>query len=246
MNREEYEIMYRMEHSHWWYRGMESITRALLDRCRGHKANLRILDAGCGTGAAMTSYLSEYGMVTGFDFSCEALKYAVMRGAARLVRASVTHVPFASGSFDLVTSFDVLYERGVSDDRTALRELTRVLAPGGSLLLRLPAYNWLRGRHDEAVHARHRYVRREVEALLRQAGLKLEHVSYANMILFPMVLIKRLAERILPAGEIRSDLTMRAGFLNAPLAAILSAESGFVARRRAPFGSSIVAIGRKP
>ncbi len=246
MNREEYGIMYRAEATHWWYRGMAQITRSLLRRCTARGANLRILDAGCGTGGAMTTYLAEFGRVTGFDLSGDALKYAALRGARRLVRASVTQIPFASESFDLVTSFDVLYERGVPDDASAMRELARVLTPGGHVLLRLPAYDWLRGRHDEAVHARHRYTRHEVEELLHQAGLNVDHVSYANMFLFPLVLAKRLSERLHAGADVRSDLTLGAGPFNTALAAILSVEAPLVARTGAPFGLSVVAIATKP
>ncbi len=246
MNREEYGIMYRAETTHWWYRGMARITRSLLRRCTTRGANLRILDAGCGTGGAMATYLAEFGRVTGFDLSGDALEYAALRGARSLVRASVTQIPFASESFDLVTSFDVLYERGVPDDASAMKELARVLAPGGHVLLRLPAYDWLRGRHDEAVHSRHRYTRHEVEALLYQAGLNVDHVSYANMFLFPLALAKRLSERLHAGGDVRSDLTLGAGPFNTVLAAILSAEAPLVAHTGAPFGLSVVAIATKP
>jgi ubiquinone/menaquinone biosynthesis C-methylase UbiE len=246
MNPEEYDIMYRAERNHWWYLGMERITRALLDRCTAGEPGLRILDAGCGTGAAMTTYLAEYGRVTGFDLSREALRYAALRGARRLVQASVMHIPFPAGSFDLVTSFDVLYERGVQDDSAALREFARVLAPGGHLLLRLPAHDWLRGRHDEAVHSRHRYNRREVVTLLREARLNLDLVSYANMFLFPFVWVKRFGERFWAQREAESDLTLSTGPFNRLLAALLSAEARLVVHHGLPLGSSVVALAAKP
>ena len=80
MEREEYEIMSRAEESHWWYVGMAAITRSILDTwCKGG-ANLRILDAGCGTGGAM-SWLSEYGDTTGLDLSPHALSSCRLQGA---------------------------------------------------------------------------------------------------------------------------------------------------------------------
>ncbi|NCP86684.1 MAG: hypothetical protein CO094_00785 [Anaerolineae bacterium CG_4_9_14_3_um_filter_57_17] len=144
----EYERMFQVETRHWWYLGMQTITRSLLNRFLAPTASRKILDAGCGTGAAMSTYLAEYGNVTGMDFSPLALKGCQTRNLSWLAQASVTAVPFSAESFDLITSFDVLYERAVASDTLALTEFFRVLRPGGLLLLRLPAYNWLRGQHD--------------------------------------------------------------------------------------------------
>jgi SAM-dependent methyltransferase len=241
---QEYEIMYRVERSHWWYGGMESITRGLLNRWYRPAQGLRILDAGCGTGAAMTTYLAEYGQVTGFDLSRIALDFCRLRSAQRLACASDVALPFASESFDLVTSFDVLYERAVSSDSLAIQESRRVLCPGGRLLLRLPAYNWLRSQHDEAVHTARRYASEQVAALLRENGFVVERLSYANMFLFPLALLKRMTEWILPKNA-ASDLSLDAGRVNGVLKTILSAEAPLVARGHLPFGLSVFAVGRK-
>ncbi|MGB9870561.1 MAG: class I SAM-dependent methyltransferase [Anaerolineae bacterium] len=246
MNPEEYVIMYRVEDTHWWCRGMARITRALLNRWYRPGAGLRILDAGCGTGGAMASYLRDYGEVTGFDFAGEALHFCRLRGATRLARASVVEVPFADESFDLVVSFDVLCERAVRDDMAALREFHRVLVSGGRVLLRLPAYDWLRGWHDVAVHIRHRYTCDEIARRLREAGFQVDHLSYANMALFPAALVKRTAERLFSRLDGPSDLALEFGPLNGPLKAVLSAEAPLVARWGLPFGLSVVAVGRKP
>ncbi len=246
MNPEEYAIMYQVEDHHWWYRGMARITRALLDRRYRPGVGLRILDAGCGTGGAMASYLRDYGEVMGFDFAGEALHFCRLRGATRLARASVVEIPFADESFDLVVSFDVLCERAVRSDLAALREFYRVLVPGGRVLLRLPAYDWLRGRHDVAVHIQHRYTRGEIARRLQDAGFQVEYLSYANMFLFPAALVKRTAERVLARQEGPSDLTLNVGPLNGLLEAVLLVEARLIARQRLPFGLTVIAIGRKP
>jgi SAM-dependent methyltransferase len=245
MNHEEYAVMYRVEDRHWWYLGMERITCDLLERAlppEGEARSLKLLDAGCGTGAVM-KYLARYGEVTGIDLSAEAVKLSRQRGHARLARASVLQIPLASGRFDVVVSFDVISEAGVAD-RPALCEFARVLKPGGLALLRLPAYTWLRGRHDVAVNVAHRYTRGEVMARLRESGLTPLHTSYANTFLFPIAAAKRWSERFQPQQR-GSDLTLNPGTLNGVLRAILSAEAPLVKSIGLPFGLTITALARK-
>ena len=162
MNFEEYEVMYQVEDHHWWYLGMEQITCRVLERYLPRtRSALKILDAGCGTGAVM-KYLCPYGAVTGFDFSAEALRFSQKRAHTRLAQASVLEIPFASNRFDLIVSFDVICEMGVNDEQ-ALLEFWRILKPGGLVMLRLPAYDWLHGKHDVATHISHRYTRGEIK-----------------------------------------------------------------------------------
>lgn len=243
VEREEYEVMYRVEDSLWWYRGMEAISRAVLERTYARDSHLRILDAGCGTGAVL-SYLADYGAATGMDFSPHALRFSLQRGHRRLSRGSVNTLPFADDSFDLLTSFDVLCVNGV-DDGQALREFRRVLAPGGRVFLRLPAYNWLRGAHDRAVNIRHRYTAADLRQRIAAAGLLVEHLSYANMWLLPLAVAKRWAERLFPRQE-GSDLTLDIGPLNGLFRAVLSSEAKWVARRGLPLGLTVVAVARRP
>jgi SAM-dependent methyltransferase len=143
--------MFSVEDRHWWYVGMKQITVTLVSYFYPDRRDLAILDAGCGTGAT-TKALGAFGTVTGCDLSALALHYCRKRGLAHLGQASIVSLPFPDNSFDLVTSFDVLYHRAVADYSQALEEFYRVLRPGGLVLLRLPAYDWLRGRHDEAIH----------------------------------------------------------------------------------------------
>lgn len=245
MDPREYELMYRVEDRHWWYRGMASITRAVITQWVKPAVQIKILDAGCGTGAAMTTYLAEFGEVTGVDLYSQALEFSRKRNASRLARASVLNLPFASASYDLVTSFDVLYERGVSDEVAALREFSRVLRGDGKVLLRLPAYDWLRGRHDVRVYTRRRYTAGLVRRMLSESGFVVEHLSYANMFLFPLAVLKRLGERFNSSGKDDSDLSMDAGLLNSIFESILTSEAGLVSRVSLPYGLSVIAIARK-
>jgi hypothetical protein len=113
------------------------------------------------------------------------------------------------------------------------------------LVLRLPAYNWLRGQHDVAVRVRHRYTKQGIAERLRLAGFGVEYLSYANMFLFPVALVKRLSERLWPPHSDHSDLALGVGPFNGLLTSILSAEAPLVARVGLPFGLTVVAVGRK-
>jgi SAM-dependent methyltransferase len=239
----EHEVMYHVEDHHWWYLGMEQITCSLLNHTLERIRDLNILDAGCGTGAVM-KYLAPYGRVAGFDFAREALNYCRQRGHRRLARASVCALPFAADTFDLIVSFDVICQLGV-EDRPALSEFARVLKPKGYILLRLPAYQWLYGKHDIAVRVGHRYTRPEIKRKLASSGLRPIRLSYANTFLFPIAVLKRLGERLIAPERPSSELTVNLGALNGVLRAILSAESPLIRTVGLPFGLTVVALAVK-
>jgi SAM-dependent methyltransferase len=246
MERSEYAVMAAVEERHWWYGGMRAIAAALLDEAYCGRHDLHILDAGCGTGGN-ARFLRRYGRVVGIDLAAEALDLGGERLPGVLARASVLDIPFADARFDLVTSFDVLYHRAVPDERRALRETARVLRPGGRLLIRLPAYEFLRSKHDRAVHTRRRYTVGAARALLSTGGFAVERCSYVNSLLFPLPLAQRLLERALPALERGdSDLAMPSPLVNEALRWPLAAEAAWLAHGRSfPVGLSIMCLARK-
>jgi SAM-dependent methyltransferase len=246
MERSEYEVMAAVEDRHWWYGGMRALAAALLDSVYAGRQDLRILDAGCGTGGNVR-FLHRYGQVVGVDLAAEALELGRRRVPGMLARGSVLALPFADATFDLVTSFDVLYHRAVPDEGPALRETARVLRPGGRLLIRLPAYEFLRSKHDRAVHTRRRYTAGQALALLQAHGFAIERCSYVNSLLFPLPLAQRLLERALPLLERDgSDLAMPPPLLNELLRWPLAAEAAWLGRGRSfPFGLSILCLARR-
>lgn len=244
MEPSEYRTMYAVEERHWWYVGMRRITLGLLDELYGARDDLRILDAGSGTGAAMV-YLSRYGAVSGIDFSPLALGFCRKRGLTSLGQASVTALPFAAASFDLITSFDVLYHRAVGDYHEALLEFQRALKPGGRLLLRLPAYDRLSGRHGKVIHSARRFNARHLSQSLCEAGFAVERLTYANTLLFPAALAKRTLEPLLPPNNGRSDISLNAHWVDKTLGSVLSAEAAWLRRRDLPFGLTVIALARK-
>src|SRR5258708_4272010 len=173
-------------------------------------ARRRVAGGGGGGPGNTLAHCRRFGRTVGVVLSDEAVRFCRSRGVAA-ARGSLLSLPFPDGSFDAVTSFDVLYHRWVEDDRIAVREIVRVMRPGGLLLLRVPALKMLWGAHDEAVHSRHRYTRGEVRRLLESEGLDVVRLTYANMLLFPLLALRRTLDRLL--GRHASDV----GFLPAPL-----------------------------
>lgn len=239
MEPNEYDNMARLEDSHWWYVGMRRITLRLLRRLALPRP-ARILDAGCGTGGGLR-WLSEFGMVAGIDWNARATLYAA-QASPRVARASIQALPFCAEQFDLVTSFEVLYHLAVSDDVAALHEMTRVLRPGGWLVVRVPAHDWLRGAHDRHVHTRQRYTARELQKKIGQTRLRLQRLSYVGMSLFPLAVLRRLLQT---AQQVESDVVLPAPFVNRCLTEMLAAEGLWLEHRRLPMGLSLLALAQK-
>ena len=182
--------------------------------------------------------------LTACDISSVALSLAQARGLTELTRASVMEMPYTSNTFDVVTSTDVLYIRGV-DELTALREIRRVLKVQGVLILNVPALEVLRGEHDAAVATRRRYRASEIRNLLHESGYRIEWLSYWNMILLPLVAVVRWLSRSSVSKSAASDFRVLPRWLNVLLTTLIRAEVGFVGLCPLPIGSSVFSVARK-
>src|SRR5215510_2391273 len=208
MKTEDYEYLYRLEEEFWWFPGMREITAALLDPFLPMRDRL-ILDAGCGTGGNL-EWLARYaggGSVVGIDLISTALDFCRKRNHERLAQASASDLPFAGESFDLVTSFDVLVQiPGERTDERAMREMFRVLKPGGIAFVRGAAYRWMKSGHDRALGTERRYDLIELREKLKRAGFEIMRETYANSLLFPLAAIRRLLFKPLGFADEGSDV----------------------------------------
>lgn len=189
MELHEYEIMAGVEHTHWWYVGMRHIADVWL---RALPVS-HILDTGCGTGGNLP-WLRDYGQVVGMDYADIACAYG-SRLHERVACASIEALPFHQHQFNLVTCLDVLYHQSVTDEIRALRECYRVLQPGGYILVRVPALEWLRGAHHMQVHGARRYTPARIHALLAQTGFVVNKLHFVNSLLLPAVWAQIMYER---------------------------------------------------
>ncbi len=252
MQTEDYQYLYDLEAQFWWFAGMRKITAALLDPLLAEKRDGVILDIGCGTGGNL-EWLRRYvgdGRIIGLDFVDTALHFCQQAGAQILVQASATDLPFAAEAFDLVTSFDVLEQLGGSADERAMHEMYRVLRPGGVAFVRVPAYEWMKSGHDAALNSQHRYTLGEMRGKLERAGFKIRRATYANSLLLPVVMMRRLVLKRLGFADSGSDvkpLPPHLQWLNHGLERVLRAEANWLQRsvRRLPCGLSAICVAEK-
>jgi len=251
---EDYADLYALEESFWWFVGMREVTAALLDPVCPPGRDRDILDAGCGTGG-MLSWLARYaggGRVAGVDLSPDALDFCHERGHRDLARASVTALPFADSSFDLVTSFDVLVQLpGEGSDERAMREMFRVLRPGGVAYARVAAYEWMRSGHDDALGTERRYRLGLFVARMERVGFRVRRATYANSLLLPAAALRRLVLKRVGLADRGSDvrqLPPNLQWLSRALAAALTSEARLLKRPGAtlPAGLSAICVAERP
>lgn len=239
----EYRNIFENEETHFFYVSLHQLVLGFVKQLN-MPLNVRILDAGCGTGY-LAKRLQKFGDVIGLDYNKEALKYAKKRGV-KIVEGGVVRMPFKAGSFNLVTSIDVLYHSSIKDDLRVLKEFYRVLKKGGYLILRVPATKALHLRHDVHVHTRERYSKIDLERKLSKVGLQVVTLSYTGLTLLPLAFIKQFTE-LFTKGDIESGINKPNPFVNATLKLLLCVENFFLLRGKDfPFGLGIIAVCRKP
>jgi SAM-dependent methyltransferase len=242
MDRDYERQTHQAEDRHWWYRGRRTVLDGVIAQL-GLPADPRILDAGCGSGRFMVE-LARLGTVTGVELSQTSVALARERGLGEVIAGSVLEMPFADDSFDLAVSLDVIEH--LEDDLAALRELRRTIAPGGALLVTVPAYQWLWSGHDEINHHHRRYTRRSLQHVAEQAGWKQARTTYFNSLLLPVAILLRVLDRFnTKTTESSLDLWVPPAPLNWLLERPLTLESTLIARGgRIPAGLSLLAVFR--
>lgn len=242
MQIEEYTKLDELEESMWYFKALHS--RMLLPLSDWKNRTAHVLDAGCGTGGfilAMKAFSASW-RITGLDISPVACKLARKKTQAEIVEGSITNLPFDRDSFDILTSADVIAH--VDDSSIALREFARVLRPGGMAVINVPAYQWMWSYHDDAVQTRHRFRRSELRKMIQKAGLQPLSDSYANALIFPLIIARR---KLFPPPSSSSDVQVGSYLVESLCAELARFEYHLLKRGLSfPAGCSVFIFARKP
>lgn len=239
MDQREYYNIYDKEGSHFYYVTLHRICMTLLKKAFS-KGSLKILDDGCGTGLLLKK-MSRFGEVSGIDISPLAVALAQKRGMVSCQVGSALEIPFPKGHFDVVTSIDILSQVSREEGKILLREAKRVLKPNGTLLLRTPAYRWLRGSHDKHVHVFLRYSKKELESLIHENGLKILKITHTDFFIFFPVVLKRFFQRLFKAPP-ASDIQQLPNWLNQLMIGLGKIETQWLFRFGLPIGVGLLVM----
>lgn len=235
----------RAEQDHFWFRGFRRFVAPLVAEAVRGCSNAAILDSGCGTGHNL-HWLRKHGRAFGIDLTASGLAYAHQNGERAVAQASAAALPFPNDSFDLVTSFDVIYSLSDELEAAALSEMFRVVRPGGHIVVNVAAIALLTGNHSVLSGEKRRYSRAGLVRRLLAAGFEIRRISYTNATIMPALTAVRLLQRLSGHKESTREISMPAAPVNAALSAVLRVEAAALRLMNMPFGSSLLALARRP
>lgn len=231
------------EEGHPWFETRADLVVELLRRHLSGVASPAILDLGCGTGlvASKLSASMPEALVVAVDLSVRAASH--IRPSVRFVRADLMSPPF-HGGFDAVLLLDVIEH--FRDDAGVLRIAGSLLAPGGRLVITVPAMKSLWSGFDELSGHERRYGLRDLRRCIGSAGLRAVLMS-CFMSFLPLPLFAR--RRLSPGRRNSPPAETLKGELGAgrSLAGLFRALAGMermmlISGLRLPHGSSAIAL----
>ena len=235
-----YYDMTKLQKEHWWYKARREILDKIISKCK-LSVNAKILEIGCGTGGNLLM-LQKHGNVFAMEMDEFASEYATRTTGVDVRKGRLPdNIPY-NEKFDLVCMFDVLEH--IQDDKKALIEITKLLEPAGTLIITVPAYSWLYSAHDKMHNHYRRYSANALNEIISYSGLNILKISYFNTLLFPLVILTRLADMLRNSDESIGYSTPNK-IVNQLLYRTFSIERLLVNKICLPFGLSIFAVCKK-
>lgn len=178
--------------THWWVTGRARILQAILDRAADPGGSA--LDVGSGNGFWAKCLEDRYNPVWAVEPDPKLReKSAVRLGLSeRVIESGLPGpLPFDDKSFKLVTCLDVLEH--VEQDHAAIKELARLVAEGGHLLIAVPANPKLWADFDVTAGHFRRYTAKTLKSLIVDSALHVRLIAPMNVWLYgPASLVRRL------------------------------------------------------
>ncbi|MDF2604577.1 bifunctional 2-polyprenyl-6-hydroxyphenol methylase/3-demethylubiquinol 3-O-methyltransferase UbiG [Sphingomonas sp.] len=238
MDRRVYDRMAEHDSTHWWYRARRDILADYLTREGKLPKDARILEIGCGTGHNLPM-LAQFGRVDAIEIDPAARDVASRRLGKAVGDAPLPALPgVPDAHYDLIAVLDVVEH--IEDDVAALQAMRARLAPGGKILITVPAHQWMWSAHDVVNHHHRRYSKATLVKAIDAAGLRPRKLGYFNSLLFPLAAAARIMGRI--TGREDSDDTPPAAPLNTLFEKIFRLERHMVGRLPMPPGVSIITL----
>ncbi len=265
MRNDLYQESFEQETYYWWHIAKQKLVSAFLKKYLKEK-RIRVLDIGCGTGGMLNS-LKTLAFVCGVDKSETALKFAKKRGLKNLIKHDFAknRLPIKDSSYHAVLALDVLEH--LKNPDFVLEEISRILKPGGILIVIVPAYKFLWSYWDEVLGHYTRYSKKEIASLLEKEGYYSMYSSYFHSTILPLATLARFIKQKIynfskkineaptdlrpgfsakgDKNEIHSDFRPLPNWLNNFLNLISSFERLLLSRGTLPFGLSIITISKK-
>lgn len=244
MDAQAYIDMADTEDHHWWFAARRMILASQLT-ILAVKPKPRILEVGCGTGGNL-SMLSEFGQVTAIEMSTRAREAAAAKTGHSLdIRdgSCPSNIPLTDEVFDFICLFDVLEH--IDEDSKTLKKLALHLDDNGRIIITVPAYQWMWGPHDVTLHHKRRYTPKLLKKSVAAAGLRIERMTYFNMLLLPLAIASRVVDR-LRRSTTASGAIMPPRPINHMLKRVFGFEQRFLRYMNFPAGLSIFCVVAKP
>ena len=237
-----YEVEAEAEANHWWFVVRRQLFADIIAQL-GLAMNARVLDIGTSTGTNLR-LLRDLGYVNrvGLDMSDDAIRWCAEKGFGKVEKGDACNLPFADGEFDLVMAPDIIEH--VDDDVRAISEIRRVLAPGGTAIITVPAFQSLWGLQDTVSHHKRRYRRKQLLAAISSAGLECSESYYFNYLLFIPIWAARQVIRLLGL-QLKSENQVNNAFLNRFLTWLFRIDVATARHIHPPFGVSIMAVTKR-